>query len=71
MLNPFDIIIFGGGGDSLRKLLPAMYRAYQEGNLPQGTRILPTVRGADKRDEYIDTAALKEYLAKGEYNAKD
>lgn len=74
MLNPFDIIIFGGGGDlALRKLLPAMYRAYQEGNLPQGTRILPTVRGADKRDEYIDTAhkAMKEYLAKGEYNAKD
>ncbi len=45
MLNPFDIVIFGGGGDlALRKLLPAMYRAYQEGNLPEGTRILPTVR---------------------------
>ena len=74
MLNPFDIVIFGGGGDlALRKLLPAMYRAYQEGNLPQGTRILPTVRAQDKCDEYIDTAhnALKEFLAKGEYNAKD
>lgn len=74
MLNPFDIIIFGGGGDlALRKLLPAMYRAYQEGNLPQGSRILPTVREQNKCDEYIDTAhkALQEFLSEGEYNAKD
>lgn len=74
MLNPFDIIIFGGGGDlALRKLLPAMYRAYQEGNLPEGSRILPTVREESKRDEYLDTAhnALKEFLSKGEFNAKD
>ncbi|KZN46092.1 glucose-6-phosphate dehydrogenase [Pseudoalteromonas luteoviolacea] len=74
MLNPFDIVIFGGGGDlALRKLLPAMYRAYQEGNLPQGTRILPTVREESKKNEYIDTAhkALQEYLGSGEYNNKD
>lgn len=74
MLNPFDIIIFGGGGDlALRKLLPAMYRAYQEGNLPQGSRILPTVREESKRAEYMDTAhkALQAFLSEGEYNAKD
>ena len=74
MLNPFDIIIFGGGGDlALRKLLPAMYRAYQEGNLPEGSRILPTVREETQRAEYIETVhkALKEFLAKDEFNAKD
>ncbi|KZN61458.1 glucose-6-phosphate dehydrogenase [Pseudoalteromonas luteoviolacea] len=74
MLNPFDIVIFGGGGDlALRKLLPAMYRAYQEGNLPQGTRILPTVREESKKNEYVDTAhkALQEYLGSDEYNNKD
>lgn len=74
MLNPFDIIIFGGGGDlALRKLLPAMYRAYLEGNLPQGSRILPTVREESKRAEYMDTAhkALQAFLSEGEYNAKD
>ncbi|MBQ4809988.1 glucose-6-phosphate dehydrogenase [Pseudoalteromonas luteoviolacea] len=74
MLNPFDIVIFGGGGDlALRKLLPAMYRAYQEGNLPQGTRILPTVREESKKNEYVETAhkALQEYLSSGEYNQKD
>ncbi|MCF2858269.1 glucose-6-phosphate dehydrogenase [Pseudoalteromonas sp. SMS1] len=74
MLNPFDIVIFGGGGDlALRKLLPAMYRAYQEGNLPEGTRILPTVREESKKNDYVDTAhkALQEYLSNGEYNQKD
>ena len=74
MLNPFDIIIFGGGGDlALRKLLPAMYRAYQEGNLPEGSRILPTVAKNLKSAEYIETAhkALQEFLSKGEFNAKD
>ncbi|MEQ2353504.1 glucose-6-phosphate dehydrogenase [Pseudoalteromonas piscicida] len=74
MLNPFDIVIFGGGGDlALRKLLPALYRAYQEGNLPEGTRILPTVREQNKQQEFIETAhiALQTHLGKGEYNKKD
>ncbi|MEC8327373.1 MAG: glucose-6-phosphate dehydrogenase [Pseudoalteromonas spongiae] len=74
MLNPFDIVIFGGGGDlSLRKLLPAMYRAYQEGNLPEGTRILPTVRALANEQEFVDKvqSSLKSFLGKGEYNAKD
>ncbi|MBQ4836888.1 glucose-6-phosphate dehydrogenase [Pseudoalteromonas luteoviolacea] len=74
MLNPFDIVIFGGGGDlALRKLLPAMYRAYQEGNLPEGSRILPTVREENKRNEYVETAgkALQQHLGQGEYNQTD
>ncbi|RXF06100.1 glucose-6-phosphate dehydrogenase [Pseudoalteromonas sp. PS5] len=74
MLNPFDIVIFGGGGDlALRKLLPALYRAYQEGNLPEGTRILPTVREQNKQQEFIETthSALQTHLGKGEYNKKD
>ncbi|MCG7547786.1 glucose-6-phosphate dehydrogenase [Pseudoalteromonas sp. Of7M-16] len=74
MLNPFDIVIFGGGGDlALRKLLPAMYRAYQEGNLPEGSRILPTVREENKRNEYVETAgkALQQHLGQGEYNQAD
>ncbi|MFC0116697.1 glucose-6-phosphate dehydrogenase [Pseudoalteromonas xiamenensis] len=74
MHNPFDIVIFGGGGDlALRKLLPAMYRAYQEGNLPEGTRILPTVREPAKQEEYVEMAnqALQAHLGQGEYNKKD
>ncbi|MBQ4861881.1 glucose-6-phosphate dehydrogenase [Pseudoalteromonas sp. MMG013] len=74
MLNPFDIVIFGGGGDlALRKLLPAMYRAYQEGNLPEGSRILPTVREESKQQEYIETAhqALQSFLGADEFNEND
>jgi glucose-6-phosphate 1-dehydrogenase len=74
MLNPFDIIIFGGGGDlSLRKLLPALYRAYQEGNLPEGTRIIPTVRALESYQAFINEiqGSLKSFLGKGEYKAKD
>ena len=34
MAEPFDIVIFGGTGDlALRKLIPALYRAYREGQL--------------------------------------
>ena len=74
MLHPFDIVIFGGGGDlALRKLLPALYRAYQEGNLAAGTRILPTVRSESKQAEYITTAqqALQSHLKESEYNEQD
>ena len=74
MLNPFDIVIFGGGGDlSLRKLLPAWYRAYQEGNLPAGSRIMPTVRELANREEFIEKVnqGLQDHLSKGEYNKKD
>ena len=70
MLNPFDIVIFGGGGDlALRKLLPAMYRAYQEGNLPEGSRILPTVRGQEHQKDYID--AFNSVIFKIVLNAAD
>ncbi len=74
MLQPFDIVIFGGGGDlALRKLLPALYRAYQEGNLPEGSRILPTVREQEQKETYITTLeqAFKDFLGEGEYNDKD
>ncbi|RZM76406.1 glucose-6-phosphate dehydrogenase [Pseudoalteromonas rubra] len=74
MLNPFDIVIFGGGGDlALRKLLPAMYRAYQEGNLPEGSRVLPTVRAEEQKEQYLATAeqALQSHLSEGEFNVKD
>lgn len=70
MLNPFDLIIFGGGGDlALRKLLPAMYRAYHEGSLPASSRIFPTVRDEQKQASYLQTAqeAVKTHLEEGEY----
>ncbi|WP_413663096.1 glucose-6-phosphate dehydrogenase [Microbulbifer sp. CNSA002] len=72
MINPFDMVLFGGGGDlALRKLLPALYRAFREGSLVESCRILPVCRRQSDVDQYIDTAhqALQKYLREGEYSA--
>ncbi|WP_444896301.1 glucose-6-phosphate dehydrogenase [Microbulbifer sp. EKSA008] len=72
MINPFDMVLFGGGGDlALRKLLPALYRAFREGSLVEGCRILPVCRRQSDVDQYIETAhqALQKYLREGEYSA--
>lgn len=42
---PFDLVIFGAGGDlALRKLFPALAQRNEEGVLPQESRILGIVR---------------------------
>ena len=73
MANPFDIVIFGGSGDlALRKLIPAMYRAYAEGKLPKSSRIFATCRKQDAVDSYIDKMekALQSHLANDEFDTK-
>lgn len=70
MLEPFDFVIFGGAGDlALRKLVPAFYRAYRNGELPQGSRIIPTCRNtqivADYKNKVRDAA--QKHLRKGEF----
>lgn len=53
MLEAFDFVIFGGAGDlALRKLVPAFYRAYRNGELPKGSRIIPTCRNTDVVRDY-------------------
>jgi glucose-6-phosphate 1-dehydrogenase len=53
MQQPFDFVIFGGAGDlALRKLIPAWYRAYVDGKMPEGSRIFGTVRKAEQADNY-------------------
>ncbi|WP_323845147.1 glucose-6-phosphate dehydrogenase [Microbulbifer magnicolonia] len=71
MTNPFDMVLFGGGGDlALRKLIPALYRAHMEGSLVEGSRILPVCRRQGDVDQYLNTArdALKKHLRDGEYS---
>ncbi|MCA0893012.1 glucose-6-phosphate dehydrogenase [Microbulbifer agarilyticus] len=73
MAKAFDMVLFGGGGDlSLRKLIPALYRAFIEGGLDKGTRIFPVCRRPEDADAYMDTAqqALKTHLRDGEYSDK-
>lgn len=53
MQKPFDFVIFGGAGDlALRKLIPAWYRAYREGQMPAGSRIFGTSRKQEQVDGY-------------------
>ena len=40
-LPPFDLVIFGGTGDlALRKLLPALFHRYLDGQIVDGSRIV-------------------------------
>ncbi len=58
---PLDMIIFGGMGDlAMRKLLPALYSAFQHGTLPGSTRILSTGRQDYTRDTYL--AHIEEHV---------
>jgi glucose-6-phosphate 1-dehydrogenase len=72
MLNAFDFVIFGGAGDlALRKLIPGLYRAHCEGSLPEGARIIPTLRNLQGVVEYHDKVrdAAQKHLNAGEFDA--
>ncbi len=64
MSNTYDIVLFGGGGDlSLRKLMPALYRAHVNQELDTDLNIIATVRDTSlSRDEFV--ARVKEGLQK-------
>ena len=45
-VDPFDLVIFGGTGDlAQRKIIPALFRRYCDGQWPQDTRIIGAARG--------------------------
>ena len=53
-VDPFDIVIFGGTGDlSRRKLLPALYHRWLDGQIPPNSAIVGTARSE------MDTAAYR------------
>src|SRR5690554_5368815 len=71
MLKAFDFVIFGGAGDlALRKLLPGLYRAYRNGELPSGTRILGICRREKQVADYQQNirAAAQEHLRPDEFD---
>jgi len=44
-VDPFDLVIFGGTGDlARRKILPALYRRFRDGQMPDGARIIGAAR---------------------------
>jgi glucose-6-phosphate 1-dehydrogenase len=44
-VDPFDLVIFGGTGDlARRKILPALFRRFCAGQIPEGARIVGAAR---------------------------
>ncbi|MEM7079644.1 MAG: glucose-6-phosphate dehydrogenase [Pseudomonadota bacterium] len=64
-VEPFDLIIFGGTGDlAMRKLLPAIYRRDEAGQLPDPSRIIGIARAPMEVSEFQQRlySALNKYL---------
>ena len=72
-VDPFDIVIFGGTGDlSRRKLLPALYHRYLDGQISDTSRIVGSARTEMSTAEYRAMAKEACKAASGEgWKAKD
>jgi glucose-6-phosphate 1-dehydrogenase len=54
-VNTFDLVIFGGNGDlALRKLLPALYHRYCDGQVTDSSRIISIGREKLTRGTYVE-----------------
>ncbi len=52
-VDPFDLVIFGGTGDlAMRKLLPALFRRFADGQVPASSRIVGVARSHDSDENY-------------------
>lgn len=63
-VNPFDIVIFGATGDlSRRKLLPALYHRFLDGQIDTSCRIVGAARSEIDKNDFIELAkcACKEH----------
>jgi glucose-6-phosphate 1-dehydrogenase len=66
----FDYVIFGATGDlTMRKLLPALYRRFAEGQVPTDARIIGTARSPLDDEAYRERAlkALREFIRGEEF----
>jgi glucose-6-phosphate 1-dehydrogenase len=65
----FDCIVFGATGDlTLRKLLPALYYRFRDGQMPPESRIIGAARSKLSDDDYRDRAvkALEKHVAQAD-----
>lgn len=52
-VEPFEIVVFGGTGDlARRKLLPALYHRYRDGQISDDSRIVGVSRSKHSQEEY-------------------
>src|SRR4051794_33732290 len=68
----FDCVVFGATGDlTLRKLLPALYYRFRDGQVPPDSRIIAAARSDLDDDAYRQRAgkALREHVAREDLDA--
>ena len=66
-VDPFDCVVFGATGDlTLRKLLPALYKRFRDGQMPDSARIIGAARSELDDDAFRQRAlqALGEHVPK-------
>jgi glucose-6-phosphate 1-dehydrogenase len=62
---PFDLVLFGGTGDlAMRKLLPALFRRFMDGQLSARGRVIGIARSDLAREAYVAKceAACRQFL---------
>jgi glucose-6-phosphate 1-dehydrogenase len=68
---PFDFVIFGGAGDlTIRKLMPALYYRFKDGQVPPGSRIIGVSRRPKSDQDYVAEveAGCRAHVAKGDFD---
>ncbi len=54
-VSPFEMVIFGATGDlARRKIFPALYHRFVDGQIPENSRIIGVSRSEHSRDEFIE-----------------
>jgi glucose-6-phosphate 1-dehydrogenase len=62
-VSVFDCVVFGATGDlTLRKLLPALYLRFRDGQMPAGSRVFGAARSKLSDEAFRDRA--REALAR-------
>jgi glucose-6-phosphate 1-dehydrogenase len=72
-VDVFDCVVFGATGDlTLRKLLPALYYRFRDGQVPKKSRIIGAARSKLSDDDYRERAhkALQHHVAAGDQDAE-
>ncbi len=68
---PFDLVVFGGTGDlTLRKLMPALYYRFRDGQMPENSRVVGVSRRPVEDAAYAVQieAACREHVAPGDFD---
>ena len=68
---PFDLVVFGGTGDlTLRKLMPALYYRFRDGQMPEASRVVGVSRRPVEDAAYAAQveAACREHVTPGDFD---